>query len=554
MRHDAPDVKKRSMASGVALLTVSNLLVKAAGLFFKIPMNRTVGDAGMGYYNAAASIYALFYMLSAAGLPLALSVMIAEARSAGNVLGAKQIERRAAILFLLFGGAFSALMFFGAGPLSALIRSENAEAAVRAAAPTVLFIAVSGAVRGMFQGCGCMTPTAISQLLEATGKLFFGVGGALWAIRRGCSTPEVAAAAAAGLTFGSLIGMLYLLAVRFCRGDRDLLREDLRLQNAPLPPGPCLRRLVSIALPVTLSAAVMSLSSMIDTASIQRILRASGMGAEDAAALFGNYTSLAVPMFNLPPVFLYPVAAALTPSLAAELAGGDRETARVRIWQSLRYAAAVGIPASIGLAVLAEPILSLLYRAESAKVAAPLLVLLAPSSFLLCILAVTNACLQATGDQRKPVFSMALGACVKAVGGVFLLGRFGIAGAPLSTFCCYLTVTALNLAFLLRRAGKAAVRGRDFAIPLGCGALCGCAARLVWRTAASAAGSDAACLLAIGCAVLVYALLMLLTGGVGRDEIAALAGRLTGKQRKSPERNRYDRPGNERKAAYRGAA
>ena len=134
MRHDTPDVKRRSMAAGVAVLTVSNLLVKAAGLFFKIPMNRTVGDAGMGYYNAAASIYALFYMLSAAGLPLALSVMIAEARSAGNVLGAKQIERRAAILFLLFGGAFSALMFFGAGPLSALIRSENAEAAVRAPA------------------------------------------------------------------------------------------------------------------------------------------------------------------------------------------------------------------------------------------------------------------------------------------------------------------------------------------------------------------------------------------------------------------------------------
>ncbi|MCR4906381.1 MAG: polysaccharide biosynthesis protein [Clostridiales bacterium] len=554
MRHDAPDVKKRSMASGVALLTVSNLLVNAAGLFFKIPMNRTVGDLGMGYYNAAASIYALFYMISTAGLPVALSVTIAQARSAGNVRGAKQIERRAHLLFLLFGGTFSALMFFGAGPLASLIRSEAAEAAVRAAAPTVLFISVSSAIRGLYQGCGNMTPTAVSQLIEAAGKLFFGVGGALWAIRCGCPTPQVAAAASAGLTAGSFFGMLFLLAVRLLRGDRDLLRADLVISNADLRVGDTLRQLGAIALPVTLSAAVMSLSSMIDTVSIQRLLRASGMGAEHAAALYGNYTSLAVPMFNLPPVFVYPVAAALTPSLAADLAEGDRESACVRIRQSLRYAAAVGIPSSVGLAVLAEPILSLLYRAESARVATPLLVLLAPSSFLLCILAVTNACLHATGDPQKLVISMAAGACVKAVSGIFLLGRFGIAGAPLSTFFCYLTVTAMNLAFLFVRMGKGAARGRDFAVPLGCAALCGLAARFVFQLTVNAAGGNTACLLAIGCAVLVYAASMLLMGGLSRDEIAAVTGRLSGKLRKTPERKRYDRQGTERKAARGGAA
>ena len=552
MRQDAPDVKKRSMASGVAVLTVSNLLVKAAGLLYKIPMNRAVGDAGMGYCGAAASLFALFYMIATAGLPVALSVMIAEARGVGNVRGAKQIERRAALLFLLFGGAFSALMFFGAGPLAAFLRSENAEAAIRVTAPAVLFVSVSSAVGGAFQGCGNMTPTAVSQLLEAAGKLFFGVGGALWAIRIGCSTPEVAAAAAAGVTVGSLFGMLYLLAVRLIRGDRDLLRGDLYLRNADIPLRASMRRLVSIAFPVTLSAAVMSLSSMIDTVSIQRMLRASGTGAEEAAALFGNYTSLAVPMFNLPPVFLYPVAAALTPSLAADLAEGNRDRARRRIRQSLRYAAAIGIPAAIGLAVLAEPILALLYRADSAHMAAPLLVLLAPSSFLLCILAVTNASLHATGDQRKPVFSMAVGACVKAVSEVFLLGHIGIRGAPLSTFLCYLTVTAMNLAFLLRRAGYGAVRVRDFVHPLACAVLCGCTAGAVYRMAEGSAGSHASCVLAIGCAVLVYAASMLLSGGITREEIASLAG--LRKHKDSQERNRYDRQGTERKAAHGGAA
>ena len=161
MPKSSPDVKKtrRSFLSGVLVLTVSNILVKFAGLFFKIPMNYAVGDAGMGYYNAAYSVYTLFYMISTAGLPVALSVMISEARAGGNILGAKQIYRRAMLVFLLFGSCFSALMFFGADALAGFIRSEQSTMAIRVSAPTVLFVCVSSAVRGYFQGAGNMTPT-----------------------------------------------------------------------------------------------------------------------------------------------------------------------------------------------------------------------------------------------------------------------------------------------------------------------------------------------------------------------------------------------------------
>ena len=204
MPKSAPDVKKTrgGYLSGVLILTVSNILVKFAGLFFKIPMNYAVGDAGMGYYNAAYSVYTLFYMIATAGLPVALSVMIAEARAAGNVLGAKQIYRRAMLVFLAAGTGFSALMLFGADAFAAFIRSEASADAIRVSAPTVLFICVSSAVRGYFQGAGNMTPTAVSQLIEASGKLVFGVAGALWGIRMGYDTPAVAALAVLGLTLG----------------------------------------------------------------------------------------------------------------------------------------------------------------------------------------------------------------------------------------------------------------------------------------------------------------------------------------------------------------
>ena len=507
-------------ARGVMVLAASNLLVKAAGLFFKIPMNYAVGDAGMGYYNAAYSVYALLYTLSTAGLPVALSVMIAEQRARGNLRRAEQTCRRTLALLFFTGCAGCAFLWAGAGPIADAIRSPESAHAVRAVAPALLFICVSSAMRGWFQGCGRMTPTALSQLAEAVGKLIFGIAAALYAVRRGYSTPMAAACAASGLSVGSFFGMAYLLLLR--RIGSAGAAGELPGDTAPLRE--TLSGLTKIALPVTLSASVMSLSSAMDTLSVQRILTASGCTAEEAAALFGNYTSLAVPMFNLPPALIYPFAYALVPTAAAALASGKRKEAAERIGETMRIALLVGIPCACGLAALSDPILCLLFRDSSAHRAAPLLALLAPASCLVCLTAATNAGLQASGGQRLSLCSMAAGAAVKWIAGEILLARCGISGAPLSTLASYLTVTAMNLAFLRHRTG-AALSFRRTLSPLFSGILCGACARWICQKITPVFGNGAAVSVSVASAALVYFALLLPTGGIGEAE-KALLGRL----------------------------
>ena len=77
--------------SGVVVLTAANLLVKVIGLLFKIPMTNKFGDEVMGYYNSAYSIYTFFYMISTAGLPVAVSIMISDARAKGRLNQIKRI-------------------------------------------------------------------------------------------------------------------------------------------------------------------------------------------------------------------------------------------------------------------------------------------------------------------------------------------------------------------------------------------------------------------------------------------------------------------------------
>lgn len=504
---------------GVLVLTLSNFLVKIAGLLFKVPMNHIVGDTVMGYYNSAYSVYTFFYMLSTAGLPVALSVMISENKSRGNIFAAKLIYRLAMSIFILTGLIVCLIMLLAPDFLAQLIRCEKSAMSIMAVAPTMLFICVSSAVRGYFQGTSNMIPTAVSQLIEAIGKLGVGIAAALYAVRMGYEIHVIAAYAVSGLTIGSLAGAVYLVITKATRRERDLLCEVSYPDRIVPKKRDILGRFMKISFPITVSASVMSLTNIIDTVMIQRILRSCGMTEEAAATLYGNYTSLVVPMFNLPPVFVYPIAYSLVPVVAAAFASGKRDVAAHQTELSLRYAVMIGLPCALGLSILADPILCMIYKESSAHLAAPLLSCLAPSSLFVCVLAVTNSVLQGCGREGKPVISMLAGALVKCAASSFLLRRYGIYGAPVSTFICYLTVTVLNFAFVVKYTGIRLTFRQTFLRPLLSGVMCALCATAAYNLLCPITGLKVACLISIFASATVYLLSLLLMGAVGVDEI-----------------------------------
>ena len=439
-KRPAREMETNRIAGGVCALTVSSLLTKVLGLLFKIPMNRLMGDTAMGYYNAAYSIFTFFYMLSTAGIPVALSILVARAAAEEGSAQVKRVFRTALCMLIGIGAAGSAIFALFSDALAGGIGAPPAAWCIAVIAPTLFFICVASALRGYFQGLSYMVPTAVSQLIEAAGKVIIGIALGLYALRMGFSPAITAAYAVSGLTIGTALGMLYLVII-------GCLHKTPSIPNVAPPQSyrRILAAFAAIALPVTLSSSVMSLTNMIDTALIQRLLQSAGMTQEAATAAYGNYTSLAVPLFNLPPVLVYPIAYAIVPAVTRFHAAGDGEKLREAVHSALKLAILIGLPCALGMSVLAEPILTLLYRADSAAVAAPLLIILAPSSFFVCLLAVTNSVLQSTGKAHLPLFSMAIGAGVKIAASVLLIPRLGIAASPIGTFLCYAVVCVCNL-------------------------------------------------------------------------------------------------------------
>ena len=442
--------KTNSFFSGVFVLTLANVTVKIIGLFFKIPIAHILGDEGMGYFNAAYTIYTWLYMLSTAGFPVAISILVSKEVAKGEMAGAKRVGRISLFLLTAVGAFLTVVLLSFSSGIANLIGSPNARYSIFLIAPTLLLVCISSALRGYYQGYGSMSPTAISQIFEAAGKLIVGVFFGLYAHRKGYDLPLVAAFAIMGVTVGTLFSVAFLFVAN---PQKTTGRHQVNKTQQNTSFRASLANLLKIAVPITVGSTVMSLSSVIDLGMIMRRLQIIGFSPADAAALYGNYTTLVVPMFNLPSVFVNAIAYAIVPAISAALAMQKREEANKLAEGAIGYTTLIAIPAALGIGAFSLPILSTVFPLSSAKLAAPYLTVISPGIVFICLLAITNSILQANGHPRLPIISLLTGATVKILSGYFLIGnpKVGMLGAPIGTVLCYASASLVNLLFVMRK-------------------------------------------------------------------------------------------------------
>ena len=432
---------------GVAVLTASTAVVKLIGLFYKIPLIHIIGIEGMAYFLAAYHIYTLLFAVSTAGLPVAVSILVSKSMAVGDESAVEKIYKAALLLFSAIGVLLAIVLFVGANTIADAIDIPESAFAIRAVAPSLIFVSAGSAVKGFFQGSHNMMPTGISQVIEAIGKLGLGLLFTVYAQKRGYSLPNVAAAAMLGLTFGVAISTAYLFICRFKHKHRSvkLRRNNINVKRILL-------RILSISAPVTLGAAVISVTGIIDTVLISSRLQSAGFASSVANAMYSSYGNLSIPLFNLIPAFVAPVAISVAPMISEAAEKKDTLKEKKLMTSALKLTGLIAIPSAFGIAVFGHEILSIIFSSQSEAVdlAAPLLSVLAPAIFFSCLITVTNAVLQSYGKAGKPIISTALGALVKLTSEFVLVGdpSVNIFGAPISTLLCDVTIVTVNLYFI----------------------------------------------------------------------------------------------------------
>lgn len=525
--------KKQNFIQGAVILMIASLVVKVIGAFFQIPLQNMIGgesSPAFGLFSAAYRIYTAMLVISTVGLPAALSKMVAEATACGREREVRRIVRVAAGIFVPVGVLATVVLFFGADTFAGWIKNPDARLAVMAIAPSVAMVAILSVFRGYYQGRANMVPTAVSQVIEAMGKLFAGLGLAYYAKQMGLDDPMVAALTVLGVTLGEVVAAGYMLVQAGITRRRS---EPVHLlSDAVRPTRELAKTLLSLSIPITISSAVMSLTDLIDVALISARLQspAVGMTAEAATTAYGIYTGNAVNFFNLPQTLITALAVSVLPTIASARAAQNFTKVSKTMATAMRLTMIITLPAGAGFLLLSGPILRMFYS-EGTVLGGQLMAILGFAVPAVALVAITNAVLQAFGRIDLPLISMFLGALVKIFGDYVLIGmpELNIAGAPISTAVCYWLIALINLFHIGRLShalpplGKTA--GRPFAATVGMGAATYLCHTVLLRVLDAAPGTvldKLVTLASIAVAVVVYVVLLLLLHAVEREDVLLL--------------------------------
>ena len=518
---------KKTFVAGAALLGVAGVLVKLLGVFFRIPLGNIIGADGLGYYQTAYPIYILMLTVSSSGLPTAISRMIAERRSTGEYYEAYRVFRVSFKVMLGLGLATAVILYVFAPMITKLQEEPDAVYALRTTVPALLLCPVMSCYRGYFQGRKSMGPTAVSQVVEQIFRVAIGLALAYLLIPKGMA--HAAAGGSFGASAGALFGLIAILFI-FVRHRPVMVAEIKESGRKPIQPvAEIVRELLAIAVPITIGACIMPILNGIDTFIVKNVLvKVVGYTEEAARALYGELSGMASPIINFPQVLTQAICLSLVPVITDAFKHDDMDFVRKNSALGMRYAALIGLPCSIGMIVLARPIMQLFYprRPESIDNAAACLVFYALGLFFLAAVHALTGVLQGIGKQGIPVRNLFIGAVVK-VAVTYLLTQIpsiNVKGAAIGTTCAYVVACWLNLAAVRRYAGMKLDLKLMLIGPLISSVVMGAAAFAVYRVLSSRMGNAVSTLAAVFAGVVVYVIMVFVTRSIKMDELSSVPG------------------------------
>lgn len=520
-------MSKKTFMRGAVILGAAGIIVKILGAFFRIPLGNLIGADGMGYYQTVYPVYTLLLTVATAGIPVAISRMVSERISGGNYWGANRVFKVALYVMIVLGAVLFAISFFLAENIIGLIAGmDEAVYALRAIAPALLFVPIMASFRGYFQGMQNMRPTAISQIFEQFFRVLLGLALAFYLVSKG------EAIAAAGATFGATAGsfmglvivfLIYLL-LKSTSSHKKKIRESQREFSSQRESAThIIKQVFIIAIPITLGAAIMPIMQYIDSVLVINRLVDSGWNVVESRSMYGQLTGFANSLVNMPQVITQAIAISLVPTIATAFTLKDMDFVHKNVKLGVRTAMIVGLPCTVGMFALAEPIMLLLYptQKEDAIMAAQALLVLSIGVVFLALVQTLTSILQGVGKQNIPAINLLIGAVAKFLCTFFLtsIPALNVKGAAIGTVVAYLIATILNFVAVKKYTNTKFDIGVIYIRPIISAVIMGVVAYVAHLVFSMVLGNSIATLLAIALAGVTYIVLLFVTGSINEKEL-----------------------------------
>lgn len=473
---------KNNFIMQAGILAAAGIVSRIIGLLYRSPLQRVIGNEGMGYYHAAYAFYTIVLLISSYSIPAAISKVIAQKLAVKEYRNAHRIFKCALGYVLVVGGIASLFLYFGAG----LFVAPEAVPVLCVFAPTIFIYGILGVLRGYFQAHKSMAQTSVSQILEQIANAVVSIGAAYLLIRHTFGTLEMpadessrmtratqgAVGSAMGTGVGVLVALLFMLGIYGLNKNLIDRRVKKDKHHEVDSYGEILKMITRVVTPFILSTAVYNLSSTVNTGIYTKLWPGMrDMGTMDISARWGIFSGQALTISNIPIAFASAMAAAMIPTVSQLVAAKDMEGAREKIGVAIKTTMLISIPCAVGLFVLARPVTGLLFEnttREAEDLATRLLMTLAISVIFYALSTLSSQILQGLGKLNAPIINAGVALVIQTVTAIVLLfyTDLELYGIAIANTVYSAVICILNQISVRRAAGYRQEIVHTFLIPL----------------------------------------------------------------------------------------
>ncbi len=407
------------------ILALAGIIVRIIGLLYKSPLNSIIGDLGAGYYSTAYNMYTIILLISSYSIPSAIAKVISQKLALSQYKNAHRLFMGALIYVVVIGGLASILTYV----FAPILAKGQAATVLKVFVPTIFFSGLLGVFRGYFQARKNMVPTSISQILEQIANAVVSLLAAYLFMEFLAKPDETSQAvfgamgSALGTGIGVVIGLVFMLGIYL--NNRKGFKEDIINDTTKEIDSyrTVFKTILCIVTPFLLSTFIYNCSTVINMTIYQNVMmNVKGLSETVTITLYGIFAYKAVTVANIPIALSSAMSSAMIPSVASSFIKGETDKTKKQVDKALNVTMLISIPASLGLLVLAKPVMKLLFnQPESLDMASWLLMAISMTVIFYSLSTVTNAVLQGIGKVNIPVIHAAVSLVLQVIVLVVLL-------------------------------------------------------------------------------------------------------------------------------------
>ncbi len=575
----------KTFVKGAMIMTVSMVVVKLLGMFYKIFLYRmysgydeiagfSMGSVGQGLLSNAYEIYTPLFALATAGFPIAVSRLIAESVAQKRYRDVDVIYKTSKKFYIAMGAVCFALMVGISFIYVNVIRQPLSIYAMMTLSPAVFIGCLVSIYRGYYEGQRNMFPTAVSEVVEMLVKVISGLtlgfivmqigmkefmsGGTIFGAAFDSPTKAMqtllaysVAAAIAGISLGSLMAFVFLRVYyskhKFSVPD-ELMRDsvDARTQQETF------KILVKTAIPIILSAFIMNISTTIDSVVVQNVLFATSVNNPDGlvkqfdaqyapelynmvhpasggeislhTSLWGCFAN-ALPLMQLVTTVTQVFGTSALPNVTAAYTSGDKKELKQSIDTVLKLTMMFTLPAGLSLFAIAKPVITLLYGGGfEADVSASILRIMGFSCIVVAASTPIMSMLQSLGKVHLPLILCSIAMVIKIATNYLFVSmvELNVTGAAIGSLVAFAFVFVVGMYLLVKHSKVRPDFINTILKPLVSAVICAAVVFGVYKLCSMFAGNLVSLLISILVAVIVYVLVLMLLKTFSKEELYML--------------------------------